>query len=158
MFEQILQEIRSFDRIIIHRHNHPDGDALGSQIGLKHILQENYPNKEIYVVGDAAGHYSFMDDTVMDEIPDEYYTDALAIILDTSAKKLISDHRYPMAAKTARMDHHIRCRDHHEECQQYCQFSSQLYVSDSAQNIGLFVMFHSSSPWFYAFSAFSRHL
>ena len=107
MFESIIKEIQQFDRIIIHRHNHPDGDALGSQIGLKHILQENYPNKEIYVVGDAAGHYSFMDDTVMDEIPDEYYTDALAIILDTSAKALISDDRYTMAARTARIDHHL---------------------------------------------------
>lgn len=107
MFEAIIQEIQRFDRIIIHRHNHPDGDALGSQIGLKHILRENYPNKEVYAVGDAAGHYSFMDDTVMDEIPDEYYTDALAIILDTSAKALISDERYKLAARTARIDHHI---------------------------------------------------
>lgn len=107
MFEPIMKEIEQFDRIIIHRHNHPDGDALGSQIGLKHILKENYPHKEIYAVGDAAGHYSFMDDTVMDEIPDECYTDALAIILDTSAKALISDERYTLAARTARIDHHL---------------------------------------------------
>ena len=107
MFEPIMKEIEQFDRIIIHRHNHPDGDALGSQIGLKHILLENYPQKEIYAVGDEAGHYSFMDDTVMDEIPDEYYTDALAIILDTSAKALISDERYTLAARTARIDHHL---------------------------------------------------
>jgi phosphoesterase RecJ-like protein len=33
----------------------------------------------------------------------------LAIVLDTSAKKLISDTRYPTAARTARMDHHIFC-------------------------------------------------
>ena len=107
MFEQIFQAIQEFDRIIIHRHNNPDGDALGSQIGLKHILKHNFPHKEVLMVGDEAGHYGFMDDSVMDEVPDEAYQGALAIILDTSAKKLISDHRYPMAAKTARMDHHI---------------------------------------------------
>ena len=107
MFEQIFQAIQEFDRIIIHRHNNPDGDALGSQIGLKHILKHNFPHKEVLMVGDDAGHYGFMDDSVMDEVPDEAYQGALAIILDTSAKKLISDHRYPMAAKTARMDHHI---------------------------------------------------
>jgi phosphoesterase RecJ-like protein len=33
----------------------------------------------------------------------------LAIVLDTSAKKLISDHGYPTAHATARMDHHIFC-------------------------------------------------
>ena len=56
MFEAVMKEIAAFDRIIIHRHNNPDGDALGSQIGLKHILLENFPGKEIYVVGDPAKH------------------------------------------------------------------------------------------------------
>ena len=109
MFEQLLQEIRSFDRIIIHRHANPDGDALGSQIGLKHILLHNFPGKEIFVVGDEARHYAFMEDSVMDVIGDEAYENALAIVLDTSAKKLISDHRYTLAKRTARMDHHIFC-------------------------------------------------
>ena len=109
MFEQLLHEIRSFDRIIIHRHSNPDGDALGSQIGLKHILLHNFPGKEIFVVGDEARHYAFMEDSVMDVIGDEAYENALAIVLDTSAKKLISDHRYTLAKRTARMDHHIFC-------------------------------------------------
>ena len=107
MFEQVLEQIKAFDRIIIHRHNHPDGDALGSQIGLKHILLENFPGKQVYMVGDDAGHYSFMDDSIMDEIPDSYYADALAIVLDTSARKLISDDRYTIAKATVRMDHHL---------------------------------------------------
>ena len=107
MFQEILEQIRSFDRIIIHRHSNPDGDALGSQIGLKHILLENFPGKEVYCVGDAARHYSFMDDSIMDQIPDSYYENALAIVLDTSAKKLISDERYQTAAATARIDHHL---------------------------------------------------
>lgn len=109
MFEQVLSAIQSFDRIIIHRHKNPDGDALGSQIGLKHILKENFPEKEVYMVGDRAGRYAFMDDSVMDEIPDELYSGALAVILDTSAKHLISDERYPLAEKTVRIDHHIFC-------------------------------------------------
>ena len=107
MFEQVLRQIRAFDRIIIHRHNNPDGDALGSQIGLKHILKHNFPSKEVYCVGDEARHYSFMDDSVMDVIPDEYYSDALAIVLDTSARRLISDERYSTAKQTIRIDHHL---------------------------------------------------
>ena len=107
MFTQLLQQIKEHDTVIIHRHKNPDGDALGSQIGLKHIIKDNFPDKTVYVVGDSAGHYGFMDDSVMDEIPDEIYTDALAIVLDTSAKHLISDDRYTSAHATARMDHHI---------------------------------------------------
>ena len=107
MFEQILHEIQVHDRIILHRHTRPDGDALGSQIGLKHILKENFPEKEVYAVGDGAGHYSFMDDSIMDTVPDEAYENALAIVLDTSARHLISDDRYPSAARTVRIDHHL---------------------------------------------------
>ena len=100
MFSEILNLIQKYDTIIIPRHKKPDGDALGSQIGLKHILLENFPGKQVYMVGDDAGHYSFMDDSVMDEIPDSYYADALAIVLDTSARKLISDDRYTLAKDT----------------------------------------------------------
>ena len=107
MYHQILEQIKKHNRIIIHRHSKPDGDALGSQIGLKHILKENFPEKEIYVVGDAAGHYSFMDDVIMDELTDELYTGALAIILDCGGRHLISDDRYQTAATTVRFDHHI---------------------------------------------------
>lgn len=109
MFEQVLQEIRAHDRIIIHRHTNPDGDALGSQIGLKHILRENFPEKEIYTVGDASRRYGFMEDSQTDEVEDSLYTDALAIILDTSARSLISDDRYTKAKRTVRIDHHIFC-------------------------------------------------
>ena len=88
MFEKILEAIQQYDTIIIHRHTNPDGDALGSQIGLKHILKDNFPNKKIYVVGDGAGRYAFMDGSVMDEIEDSVYTDAMAILLD-SVEKMI---------------------------------------------------------------------
>ena len=107
MFQELLNEIKNHQTIIIHRHKNPDGDAMGSQIGLKCIIKENFPEKTVYMVGDAAGNYGFMEGSVMDEIPDETYADALAIVLDTSAKHLISDERYTTAKRTARMDHHI---------------------------------------------------
>lgn len=107
MFEHILAEIQKADTIIIHRHKNPDGDALGSQIGLKTILQDSFPEKKIYAVGDDAGRYSFMEGSAMDEVADEVYADALAIVLDTSARHLISDDRYQTARATARIDHHI---------------------------------------------------
>ena len=111
MYKRILELIESYDKIIIHRHKKPDGDALGSQIGLKHIILDNYPEKTVYIVGDGAGRYSFMEGAVMDEISDEEYRGALAIVLDTSAAALISDERYTTADRTARFDHHIFCEE-----------------------------------------------
>lgn len=107
MYESILSLIQQHDTIILHRHTKPDGDALGSQIGLKHILLENFPEKTVYMVGDSAGSYGFLEDSVMDTVPDEAYSDALAIILDCGAAHLISDDRYRLARHTVRFDHHI---------------------------------------------------
>ncbi len=109
MFEAVLEQIKAFDTIIIHRHHKPDGDAIGSQIGMKHILMENFPEKTVRVVGDDPRFFGFMEDSVMDEISDEAYAGALAIILDCGSSHLISDNRYQLAAKTVRIDHHIYC-------------------------------------------------
>ena len=111
MFEQILELVVRYPRIILHRHKNPDGDALGSQLGLRHILRDSFPDKEIFAVGDMSDRYAFMVDEPMDTIPDEAYEGALAIVLDTSAKALICDERYAAASATARMDHHIFCEE-----------------------------------------------
>ncbi len=111
MFEQILKAIQEYNTIIIHRHSKPDGDAMGSQLGLKHILKENFPEKSVYVVGDDARFFGFMEDSIMDEIEDSMYEGALAFVLDCGSSHLISDHRYKSAAKTVRMDHHLFCED-----------------------------------------------
>ncbi|MBR4333367.1 MAG: bifunctional oligoribonuclease/PAP phosphatase NrnA [Clostridia bacterium] len=107
MFEAIRKAIEEHETVIIHRHATPDGDALGSQVGLKHLIQENYPGKAVYAVGDGAGRYAFMADAIMDDVPDAAYENALAIVLDTSGRTLISDSRFETAKTTARIDHHL---------------------------------------------------
>lgn len=111
MFKKIIKAIEKYDRVIIHRHSNPDGDAIGSQVGMKNILKENYPEKEIYAVGDASKRYGFIEDSATDTIPDEYYNGALAFVLDTSATALISDERYKLADTVIKMDHHIFCEE-----------------------------------------------
>ena len=109
MFKQIFDTIQSYDTIIIHRHTKPDGDAMGSQIGLKHIIQENFPQTRVFMVVDEPRFFSFMEDSVMDEVSDEQYQGALAIILDCGSSSLICDVRYLAAEKTIRFDHHLFC-------------------------------------------------
>lgn len=109
MFEKVLELVKAYDKIIIHRHTNPDGDALGSQVGLKHIIKENFPEKTVLIVGDMTPRYSFIEGSVMDEVSDEDYKGALAFVLDTSASALISDSRYTLADATVRIDHHLFC-------------------------------------------------
>ena len=106
---EALELLKKYDTVIIHRHTNPDGDAMGSQIGLKNLLLDNFPEKKVYAVGDGAGRFSFMDGSVMDEISDETYRGALAVILDSAEHSLVSDDRYTLAEKTLRIDHHIFC-------------------------------------------------
>ena len=38
---EILEKIQTYQTIILHRHMNPDPDAIGSQVGLKEIIQTN---------------------------------------------------------------------------------------------------------------------
>lgn len=109
MFKQALQLIQNYDEIIIHRHTNPDGDAIGSQVGLAQLIKHNFPDKTVYIVGDDPKRYGFVENSAPNEIGDEAYENALAIILDTSVKSMISDNRYERAKATIRFDHHIYC-------------------------------------------------
>ncbi len=108
MFKEAYKLLKKYKRIIIHRHAHPDGDAMGSQIGLYFLIKDNFPEKEVYMVGDVPTRLPFID-IPMDEVPDEAYRGALAIILDCGSSRLICDERYKTAEKTLRFDHHIYC-------------------------------------------------
>lgn len=108
MYETIRDLIERFDRIIIHRHKHPDGDAYGSQLGLKRILQHRYPDKDIYAVGDT-NNLAFLGP--MDTIEDDVYDGALAIIVDVAVQALVSDSRYLNASERLVIDHHLNQSD-----------------------------------------------
>ena len=54
--KKILSKIKEYKRIIIHMHIRPDGDCYGAGFGLKGIIQESFPEKEVYVVGEQADY------------------------------------------------------------------------------------------------------
>lgn len=105
MYNNVLNEIRKHDVIIIHRHLNPDGDALGSQLGLKEALKLNFPKKEIYAVGDESSRLDFMGS--MDVISEDKYKNSLVFIVDTPEIHMISDERYALGKKQIKIDHHI---------------------------------------------------
>lgn len=108
MYEDILSKVMGYQNIIIHRHTKPDFDAIGSQVGLKEILAENFPNKHIFVVGDQ-NRFDMEND--MQTIPDELYQDALVFILDVAVKHMVSDDRYKLAKEVIVIDHHKNACD-----------------------------------------------
>lgn len=107
VFEKALEIIKAHDTIIIYRHSNPDGDALGSQVGLCEIIKDNYPEKRVFIVGDESDRYGFIVNRAMDNLEDALIPSSLSIILDTSSPHLISGERWNESEETLRFDHHL---------------------------------------------------
>lgn len=104
MIEQIIKFIEESETIIIHRHERPDPDALGSQAGLAELLSNHFPMKKIYTVGEEEKSLTFIKS--MDDISDESFENALIIICDTANTERISDKRYKDGKTIVKIDHH----------------------------------------------------
>ena len=105
--EAILERIEAYQRIIITRHARPDGDAIGSSMGLWHILKASYPEKEIFLINSDTSQYMAFLGEEDAPIADAMYADALAIVLDTGNVERISNQKYHLAREIIKIDHHI---------------------------------------------------
>ncbi|HLR14479.1 MAG TPA: bifunctional oligoribonuclease/PAP phosphatase NrnA [Bacillota bacterium] len=102
--QSIIETIQAYETIIIHRHERPDPDALGSQAGLKEIIQHSFPEKNVFIVGEEDPSLTFL--VEMDHITDQQYDGALVIVCDTANTGRISDQRYLLGEKVIKIDHH----------------------------------------------------
>ncbi len=102
--EYILNKIKEFNRIIIHGHQRPDGDCIGSQYGLYNILKESFPEKEIYVTGEVSEYVAFVGRPTL--IDDELFNGALSICVDCSRKDRLGDGRVDKSSYVIKIDHH----------------------------------------------------
>ena len=102
--KEILETIKKYPKIMIHRHQSPDMDALGSQGGLAEILKASFPEKEIYLVGGPVNDLNYL--VEMDDVTDEMYQGALVIATDTANEPRISGEQYKLGDLLIKMDHH----------------------------------------------------
>ncbi|OIK08540.1 DHH family phosphoesterase [Bacillus sp. MUM 116] len=104
MQEKILETIKKYETIIVHRHVRPDPDAYGSQCGLVELLRASFPEKKVYAVGKEEPSLNFMQR--LDKIEDEVYNGALVIVCDTANTERICDKRYTLGDLLIKIDHH----------------------------------------------------
>ncbi|MFV0556482.1 MAG: DHH family phosphoesterase [Lactovum sp.] len=102
IFEEILKKIEEYRQIIILRHKNPDPDALGSQCGLREILKENYPEKEIFAFGYDEVGLSFM--AKMNKLTK--LRKPLVIVCDTANRPRIDGLIWKEADFLIKIDHH----------------------------------------------------
>ncbi len=103
-YKKIAKEIKKYNTIVIARHIGPDPDALGSSIGLKELILNNFPKKQVYVVGAPASRFRYLGN--VDKLPEIEYNKSLLIVTDTPDTKRIDGVDYSKFAKVIKIDHH----------------------------------------------------
>lgn len=105
IYKEIYDKIKKAKIIVIARHVGPDPDALGSSLGLKQVIEDNFDNKKVYAIGNPASKFSFLG--VLDKLPDDLNNDdALLIVTDTPDRKRV-DGVDPLNFKNSiKIDHH----------------------------------------------------
>ena len=104
IYRKIIKEIKKYNTIVIARHVGPDPDALGSSIGLKEIINYNFPNKKVYVVGCPASKFRYMG--VLDRFSDELTENSLLIVTDTPNKSRVDISTFDGFKEIIKIDHH----------------------------------------------------
>ncbi len=107
VLEQIFEKIEAYPSIVIFGHKNPDGDCVGSVMGLKKELQYLFPNKKVYGVGT---HPSYLPTWIekSDEVEDSVIENSLAIMVDLSDLDRVEDQRILKAKEIVCFDHHIQ--------------------------------------------------
>ena len=116
-YTRILSAIKRYDRIAIFRHIMPDFDALGTQMGLATWIKDNFPNKEVKVLGD--NHVTFTPRLIpeMDSLNEDWFKEPfLAIIVDTANTSRIADPRFKKAKFKIKIDHHPAIENYAKVC------------------------------------------
>ena len=107
ILNDIWNKILEYDVIVISRHVRPDGDASGSQMGLKYLIQANTKNKVIYCEGEPNTYAGKIVGNVDTEINIKEGCKYLNIIVDTPNISRIDGTLYKNAKEVIKIDHHL---------------------------------------------------
>ncbi len=105
LFNEIYNKIKEYNKIIIITHSKPDGDAIGSQMGLYYSIKATFENKEVYAFGEKSERYGFFSNAT-EEIEDAY-SGSLVICLDSSEVNMLSTTNFVNGEYIIKIDHHI---------------------------------------------------
>lgn len=106
VLDAIFERIEASDSIVIFGHVNPDGDCVGSVMGLRNELRVRFPEKTILCVGTHPAYLGRWIEP-SDEVSDETIADSLAVMVDLSDFDRVEDQRIRMAKEVVCIDHHV---------------------------------------------------
>lgn len=130
MFSKLIQKIEQYEIICVYRHTLPDGDANGSQFGIKTWIENRYPHKKVYALGIENQETFFP--ACWHETLD--FENALAIVCDTANHQRIDNDSYARCKEIVKIDHHPVVDDYadfsivNEKACATCEIISQMLM------------------------------
>jgi bifunctional oligoribonuclease and PAP phosphatase NrnA len=106
----VFSEIEKAKSIVIFGHVNPDGDCVGSVLGLRNALRMIFPEKKVYGLGSRPKFLSFIQPS--DDIDEDTIKNSLIVMVDLSGMDRVEDQRI-------RLNDHIVCIDHHEKSEEF---------------------------------------
>lgn len=102
----VFSAIEKANSIVIFGHRNPDGDCVGSVMGMKEAIKCLFPKKEVYALGTHPEYLpSFIEPS--DDVSDEIIKNSLAVLLDLSDFDRVEDQRIKLAKSVVCIDHHV---------------------------------------------------
>ena len=126
IFNQIYKQIKKYDKIVIARHIGADPDALGSTLGLKEVILNTFPKKEVYAVGTPAARHKYIGE--LDKFSEDMYENSLLIVLDTPNLKRVD------GVDVSKFEYKIKI-DHHPFIEKFCDIELIDESSSSASQL-----------------------
>ena len=105
--QEILSRLRTAKTVIISRHGRPDGDAIGSSLGLAEILRASFPEKLIFVDNEDWDDKLAYLGSEGERPTDEDFRGATVVTVDTATRDRISSKRYALGKELIKIDHHV---------------------------------------------------
>ena len=133
IYKKIYKEIKKHNKIVLARHIGPDPDALGSTLGLKELILNTFPKKEVYAVGTPAAKHKYIG--TLDTFEESMYEDSLLIVMDTPDIKRVD------GLDPTRFRRKIKI-DHHPLVDQYCDIELIDSEASSASQLVMELVFN----------------
>ena len=129
MLHRIIEMINRYETFLITSHVRPDGDAIGSELALYHILKEMGKEALVYNQDGTPGNYQFLpgSETIVHDLQDPERYDVL-FVLDCGDLERIGApaSRIGGMKRIINIDHHVSNAFSHEIT----------YVDDEASSTG----------------------
>ncbi len=133
--QAILDKIKAYDRILIFRHKRIDGDCVGASKGLKELIRASFAQKDVRIIDDEHSDYLAFLGPDDEPVPEEFYADALGIVVDVADTERISNQKFALCREIIKIDHHIDRTPYgviswvEEERSSACEMIADFYAS-----------------------------